>query len=133
MQESPLYKNPNRTRRHAQYYPYMSLYSVRQISNVQVVHISFSSLPNNHARESDSRNNSNHARARDRSRSTRFGAAARAVVSDVVPLGGDFEDGAWGGVAAVVVVDEEEVGWGAVVACKERVSWGILPRWDGKL
>lgn len=73
-------------------------------------------LPHDQTSESDSRNDSNDARARHRSGSARFSAAARAVVSDVVPLGGDFEDGAWARVAAVVVVDEEEVGRGAVVA-----------------
>lgn len=74
-------------------------------------------LPHNQACECDCGENSNHARARHGSRTARFSAAARAVVGDVVPLGGDFEDGAWAWVAAVVVVDEEEVGRGAVVAC----------------
>jgi hypothetical protein len=73
-------------------------------------------LPRNQTRKRHRSDNSNNAGARDRSRSARFGATARAVVGDVVPLGGDFEDGAGGRVAAVVVVDEEEVGRGAVVA-----------------
>lgn len=78
------------------------------------------SLPHNQTRERDSRDNSNDARARHGSRAARFGAAAGAVVGDVVPLGGDFEDGAWAWVAAVVVVDEEEIGWGAVIACARK-------------
>ena len=78
-------------------------------------------LPHNQARECDSGNDSNHARARHGSRTARFGAAAGTVVSDVVPLGGDFEDGTGAWVTAVVVVDEEEVGWGAVIACARKI------------
>ena len=77
-------------------------------------------LPHDQACERDSSNDSKHARARHRSRTTRLGAAARTVVGDVGPLGSDFEDGAWAGVAAIVVVDEEEVGRGAVVACERK-------------
>ena len=44
-----------------------------------------------------------------------MGPAAGPVVGDVVGARGDFEDGAGPRVAAVVVVDEEEVGRGAVV------------------
>lgn len=73
-------------------------------------------LPRDQAGERHRSNNSNDARARHRSRASRFGAAAGAVVGDVVPLGGDFEDGTGVWVTAVVVVDEEEVGRSAVVA-----------------
>ena len=61
-------------------------------------------LPRDQASERHRGNDSNDARARHRSRASRFGAAAGAVVGDVVPLGGDFEDGAGAGGAAVVVV-----------------------------
>lgn len=65
---------------------------------------SYSTLPSNSHSKCHRGANGHRTRASHRSRIARFGAAARTIVSNVVPVSGDFEDGPGSRVAAVVVV-----------------------------
>jgi hypothetical protein len=102
--------------------PYMS--SNTQIQNIKHplladdFSVRFRSSPQHQTSKPNGRHHRQRARPHDGA-GVGVGPAARAVVSHVVPLGGNFENGARVGAAAIVVVHQQEIGRGAVVSCKK--------------
>jgi hypothetical protein len=95
----------------------ISFFFQKKKRNIQTFISMKKSSPQNQTSKPNSSSHRQRTRPDHRTSIASVRPAARPVVGDIVPLGGDFEDGAWAGVAAVVVVHQQEIGRGAVVVC----------------